>query len=289
MEWKGKTRGGTFGYSFFIFLIKKTGVIPAYAFLCLIVLYFIPFAPQATRSIWFYARCILNYSRIRSIRLLIRNYYKLGQILIDKIALGNGLKDQYQFQFENYGRFIELLNADKGAVIIGAHVGSWETGAPFFGEYGKKINIVLYDAEHQKIKEILKKNSVTADYKAIPVNDTGLSHIFAIKEALDNKEYVCFQGDRLLTDERSLKADFLGKEARFPQGPFLLASKMNVPIVFYFAMREPGRTYRFYFTIAEKKNKITEQQLLLQYIASLETILHRYPEQWFNYYNFWKE
>ena len=85
--WKGKTRGGTFGYLFFIYLIKYLGITAAYIFLSLVVLYFIPFAPKATKSTWFYARHILKYSRIRSVGMLLRNYYRLGQILIDKTQL----------------------------------------------------------------------------------------------------------------------------------------------------------------------------------------------------------
>ena len=45
--WKGKTRGGTFGYMFFIYMIRCLGITAAYGFLSLVVLYFIPFAPKA--------------------------------------------------------------------------------------------------------------------------------------------------------------------------------------------------------------------------------------------------
>lgn len=39
--WKGKTRGGTFGYMFFIYMIRCLGITAAYGFLSLVVLYFI--------------------------------------------------------------------------------------------------------------------------------------------------------------------------------------------------------------------------------------------------------
>ena len=82
--WKGKTRGGVSGYLFFIYMIRYCGIKAAYGFLSLIVLYFIPFAPKATKSIWQYARRILKRNRIQSVGLLLNNYYRLGQILIDK-------------------------------------------------------------------------------------------------------------------------------------------------------------------------------------------------------------
>ena len=157
--------------------------------------------------------------------------------------------------------------------------------------FRKKINIVMFDAEHERIKEILEKNASTRDYKIIPVNEDSLTHVFRITEALDRREYVCFQGDRYLNKEKLLTTSFMGKEAKFPMGPFLLASKLKVPVVFYFAMREAQRTYRFHFFIAETvvrtKEKRAEQALLEQYTQTLEKIVRQYPEQWFNYYPFW--
>lgn len=118
-----------------------------------------------------------------------------------------------------------------------------------------------------------------------------MTHVFRITEALDRREYVCFQGDRYLNKEKLLTTSFMGKEAKFPMGPFLLASKLKVPVVFYFAMREAQRTYRFHFFIAETvvrtKEKRAEQALLEQYTQTLEKIVRQYPEQWFNYYPFW--
>ena len=264
--WKGKTRGGTFGYMFFIYMIRCLGITAAYGFLSLVVLYFIPFAPKATASTWQYARNRLKYGRAKAAGLLLKNYYRLGQILIDKVAIGNGMADKYHFEFENYQAFLNVLNGNTGVIMIGAHVGNWEIGAPFFDEYGKKINIVMFDAEHERIKEILEKNASTRDYKIIPVNEDNLTHVFRITEALERKEYVCFQGDRYLNKEKLLSSPFMGKEAEFPMGPFLLASKMRVPVVFYFAMREAKKTYRFHFFIAEAvvhtREKRAEQALL---------------------------
>ena len=85
--WKGKTRGGTFGYMFFIYMIRCLGITAAYGFLSLVVLYFIPFAPKATASTWQYARNRLKYGRAKAAGLLLKNYYRLGQILIDKVAI----------------------------------------------------------------------------------------------------------------------------------------------------------------------------------------------------------
>ena len=40
-QWSGRSRGGGFGYNFFILLMKVAGIRSAYAFLSLVVVYFL--------------------------------------------------------------------------------------------------------------------------------------------------------------------------------------------------------------------------------------------------------
>ena len=47
-----------------------------------------------------------------------------------------------------------------------------------------------------------------------------LTHVFRITEALERKEYVCFQGDRYL-NKREITHDFFhGKRSQISDGPF---------------------------------------------------------------------
>ncbi len=53
-------------------------------------------------------------------------------------------------------------------------------------------------------------------FKIIPVNEDNLTHVFRITEAINQKEYVCFQGDRYLNKEKLLPGILLGQKAPFP-------------------------------------------------------------------------
>ncbi|MDR2622203.1 MAG: acyltransferase [Dysgonamonadaceae bacterium] len=292
MLWQGKSRGGSFGYRFFIYLIRHCGIRFAYFFLLFVVVHFIPFAPLATKSNWKYYRKIQGFGFFKTIRMLYLNYYRFGQTLIDKVAVRSGFHGKYQYEFENYEAFLNQLDhSEKGVILIGAHVGNWEAGGNFFGEYARKINIVMYDAEYQKIKKVLQKNLDSQNHKVIPIVESDFTHIYQIKDALENNEYVCFQGDRYIGEKYAKTVTFMGYPARFPIGPFLLATRFESPVVFYFSMREKGMKYRFIFTIAEIKGKGKQavDELLDLYVGTLEKIVKRYPEQWFNYYNFWNE
>lgn len=287
-QWSGKSRGGRSGYLFFVHIIRMFGVRVAYVFLAFIAVYFIPFAPKATAAIWAYNRRCRRLGVLGSICELYMHYFTFGQTLIDKIALRAGLSERYRFEFDNYSRFLEIINSGEGVVLIGAHVGCWEAGSVFFGKYGKKINIVMFAAEHQQIKEVLDESlEQNNEYKIIAINEDPIAAMLEMKIALNNGEYVCFNGDRYLDAKGAVEMDFMGDKALFPSGPFRIASKCRVPVVFYYSMREPNRTYRFIFKEAMFEGRPKADELSQQYVASLEEMVLKYPRQWFNFYKFW--
>jgi predicted LPLAT superfamily acyltransferase len=252
-----------------------------------VVPYFVVFAPRGTAAAWFYWRRVMGRGRFEALRALFVHYYRFGQTLVDKIAISAGMGDRYRFEFGDYPGFLRLLDSGSGVVIIGAHVGNWEAGSGFFGDYARRMNVVLYDAEYEKIKEALAAASAGpggAGVKVIAVNGDGIENILKIKNALDAGEYVCFQGDRYVEADNTVEADFMGRRAKFPRGPFLVASRMRVPVVFFYAMRESGRTYRFHFVEAAGR---TEKEIGEEYLATTEEIVKKYPHQWFNFYKFW--
>ena len=287
-QWDGKSRGGRFGYQFFVYTIRFLGVKCAYCFLAFIVIYFIPFAPKATKHLWQYNRKKRGLGFFSALKELYCHYFVFGQTLIDKIAMKAGMEKSYNFEFDNYERFLQILNSGEGVVMIGAHVGCWEAGAGFFGSYGKKINIVMLDAEHEQIKEVLNETAKEEkNYNIIPLNQNIIDAMLQMKVALNNGEYICFTGDRFMGTDNTILIDFLGSKALFPKGLFQIAAKCRVPVVFYYSMREKNRTYRFIFEEPVIEGRMTAEKLIEQYSRSLEKIVLKYPRQWFNFYDFW--
>ncbi len=290
-SWDGTTRGSLWGYRFFIQLIKLAGVSTAYGFAGIIIVYYILFTPRTSSVIYRYFRHRHKFSRWKSARLTYRNYYRFAQVLIDKIAILAGFAKSFTYQFDNYDDLSQVFNNKDGCVFISAHVGNWDVAGQFFGDYGSRINIVMLDAEHGRIKQLLDATMGDKNYRVIALQDD-MSHVFEIGKALVNREYICFQGDRYVDKDATLSRKLLGAPALFPVGPFQIAAQSQMPVIFFFAMREPRRCYRFYFfkatvdPLTSKTEKI--DSLATQYVQVLEQILRRYPEQWFNYYEFWQ-
>ena len=291
-EWNGKSRGGALGYLSFVYIIKTFGLTAAYVLLAFVVVYFIPFAPKATSSVWYYSRKILGNSRIYSLIFLYKNYFNLGVALIDKTAVAAGKVDEFHFEFYEPEEVHKILSDKSGAIIIGAHFGNWEVGAPFFDKYGKDMRVVMVDAEYQKIKTILQKEKKIGSFKVIPISEEIFSNILEIRDALSSGAYVAIQGDRLTSSKKNETVKFMGADAMFPLGPFTMAARFGSPVVFYYAVRKGFKHYNFHFTLSpvsgvNTKKRGIEKEILEEYVKSLEKVVKLAPEQWYNYYKFW--
>ncbi len=291
-SWQGKSKGTTFGYSIFVAVIKKFGVRPAYALLAIVAFYYFLFSFKTSKIIYGFYRERLHYGRFSSLLKLYRNYYRLGQTLIDKIAIMSGAAVNFTFNFDGEENLRQITALQKGGLLLSAHIGNWEIAGYLLKRLNTRINIVMFDGEHQKIKEYLK--SVTGETTAkIIVIKNDLSHIFEINEALKNNDLVCMHADRFVEGNKTVETNFLGSPAKFPLGPFLLAAKFKVPVAFVFALKETTFHYHFFSTEAkdysmyEKDESVA--QMLKGFAKAMEEKVKTYPEQWFNYYDFWKQ
>jgi len=287
-KWDGKSRGTLLGYKIFVFCIRKLGIKAAYFVLYFVASYYFLFLKKSNKAIFYYFKERLGYSYFKAKKMVFKSYFTFGQTLIDKTAISAGLKNRFTYEFDGIEILKQLLAEKKGGVLISAHMGNFEVAEHFFAEIDLdcQINLVTTDQEHSVIKAYLESISeVKSTIKFIIVKED-LSHIFDINNALAQNELICFTGDRYFEGVKSLTAPLLGKEANFPAGPFLIASRLRVPVVFVYVMKEPNLHYHLYAREANTKHR-DEKALLNAYIESVESMINKYPLQWFNYFDFW--
>jgi len=288
-QWEGKSKGTVLGYKIFIFFIKNLGVRSAYRLLYFVAFYYFLFSVKSSKSIYYYFRNRLQYSSFKSFLCVYKNYYTFGKTIIDKTAISSGLKNQFTYEFDGVETIIDLLDKKQGGIMISAHVGNFEIAEFFFEEIDTRsqISLVTTDAERQNIKEYMEKVTVRSNIKFILVKDD-MSHIFEINNSLSNGDLVCFTGDRYMKGSKVMTESLLGEPAHFPAGPFMLASRLNVPVLFVYVMKETNKHYHLYSRKAQSKSR-DAQGLLKEYTQSVEWMLKKYPLQWFNYFDFWNK
>ncbi len=288
-KWDGKSRGTVLGYQIFVFFIKKLGIKSAYVILYFVASYYFIFLKKSNQAIFYYFRERLGYSYFKAKVHVFKSYYTFGQTIIDKISISAGMRSKFTYEFDGVEILLKLLQEKKGGVLISAHMGNFEIAEHFLGELDVdfQINLVTTDLEHSAIKNYLETVTQKSNIKFIIINED-LSHIFDINAALARNELVCFTGDRYFEGVKSLSTELLGEEANFPAGPFLIASRLKVPVVFVYVMKEANLHYHLYAREAQVKHR-DEKGLLKEYTQSVEMMIQKYPLQWFNYFDFWEK
>jgi predicted LPLAT superfamily acyltransferase len=290
-HWQGKSKGTPLGYRIFVGILKNWGVRPAYFLLCFVSFYYFLFAWKSSRDIWYYFRRRLGFGWLPSIFKLYRNYYLFGQTIIDRVVLMSGIRNSFSFDFDGEEYLHDMAVAGKGGLLISAHIGNWEIAGHLLKRLNARINIVMFDGEHQKIKKYLEGVTGERDANIIIIKND-LSHIYAITEALSKNELVCIHADRYMADNKTMEAVFLGEKALFPAGPFVLATRLKAPVSFVFSMKEAATHYHFFASkakvYADSEKSAMQQQVLSDFVMEMEKKVKAYPEQWYNYYPFWK-
>lgn len=296
MAWKGKSRGGLAGYRIFVSILKYFGISSAYFFLRFVAFYFFLTNPKSFSLTYKFYRNRLGQNPFRSIVSIYKNYYVFGQVLLDKIAVMAGLSNSFSFDFEGENYLRDMATTGQGGILISAHIGNFEMAGYMLERINTQVSIVIFDEEYAKIKNYLA-SITTKGYNVITIKKEDTSHIFEINKALREGQIICIHGDRFLKESKKMSSSFLGKEAFFPTGPFYMSMKFNVPVSFVFAMKEHKNGYHFYATQPKRyaqpglqsDRNIVIHSIIGDYISEFEKMVRKYPDQWFNYYDFWEK
>jgi predicted LPLAT superfamily acyltransferase len=203
-----------------------------------------------------------------------------------------GIRNNFTYHFDGEENLHKIIALNRGGLLLSAHLGNWEIAGHLFKRLSTPINIVMYDGEHRQIKNYLEQVTGKRNMNIIVIKDD-LSHIYAINDAFKKNELVCMHADRFVEGSKSIMGTFLGEPARFPMGPFVLAATFKVPVSYVFAFKESNSHYHLFASeLKEYKTGSREEithEILTDFIWHVENKVKQYPEQWFNYYNFWQQ
>ena len=293
-DWKGITGGSTLGQKALLFLFHFFNVTVGYVFLAITVPFYMLFARKGYLSIYNYFRKHFCYPPFKAFLKTYRNHFVFGQCMLDRFAVYAGRKNFFCLKFTGNEEFYRLLDEEKGFIIASSHIGNFELSGYLLKQNKKRINALVFGGETKDVMEnrlkLLNKNNISI----IPVSGD-MFHIFMVNEALSSGEIVSMPCDRNLGSSKSIECNFLSGKADFPAGAFILAAHFNVPVVAIFVMKESISDYHVYVkpVSLDDSIKVSKREkaeyLGRGFVKELENIVKQYPEQWFNFYEFWKE
>lgn len=287
-KWSGKTDGLPWMQRSLVAMFRFLPVQLLYAVMALVVPFYVVFNRPAYRAIYQFGRQRLGYGPLRAFGHVCKNNFRFGQIILDRFRAYAGKR--FGFEFENKQLFDALESSDKGFVQLSAHVGNYEMAGYALNSKLKRFNALVYAGETETVMQNREKLLSAHNMSMIPVK-SDMSHLFRTNAALENGEIVSMPADRVFGSSKSFTCDFYGGKAQFPMGPFFMAVQKEVDALAVFVMKESTYNYRI---IVRKLNGNQEGNLrqkaaaLAQsYAQELESIVRRYPEQWFNYFDYW--
>ena len=293
-EWKGDTGGTAWMHKVLIRLFRHIDIRCVYVFMAVFVIpFYLLFSHRGYLAIYHYFRHRHKYGVWKSFRYTCLNHYRFGQVIMDRFAAYAGQK--FHFVIDGNENFLRLLHSPDGFVIISSHVGSYEMAGYTFQSVGKTYNALVYSGESAAVMENRKRLLTENNIRMIPVSDD-MSHIFAINEALSEGNIVSIPGDRVFGSPRTVECELLGGKVQLPYGPYALAAQRGVPVIAIYVMKEAAYRYHVYIhqlnTIREDDHRKRDEkvnELAHRFTETLESVLRKYPEQWFNYFDFWHE
>ncbi|WP_417782178.1 glycosyltransferase family 2 protein [Terasakiella pusilla] len=221
-----------------------------------------------------------------------------GRMALDKFSawMGNvGLEDLI---IPNEAIIDHMIEEKKGALIFASHLGNVEICRALSKRRSNvKITVFAHTKHAVKFNELLSAYNPDALMDVVQVDDMGPSTAVDLQERVERGEWVIIAADRTPVEGEKRLSDivFLGKKAPFSEGPVILASLLKCPVYSMLCMKE-GDKYRVLFEKISDQIKLprkNRKEAIAQEITAYATILERtcldYPDQWYNFFDFWAE
>ena len=286
--WAGTTYGNSWMHRWLIRLLRFFGLRAIYAFMAVFVIPVCLIVNPGRKIIYRYFREIWGLQPLTAFLKTCKNFYLFGQVVVDKFAMYGGKK--FDVEIEGYDHYLRLTERPEGFILMSAHVGNYEIAGYTLKAEKKVFNALVFGGEKQSVMENRNRMFRDSNIRMIPIG-SDMSHLFEINKALSDGEIVSMPADRSFGASRQMSHTFLGKEAAFPAGPFAVASSRSLDVLAVNVMKTQAGRYKIYVTPLHYDKQASRQeqaaQLLAAYVAELERIVRQYPEQWYNYFQFW--
>ncbi|MBK8158052.1 MAG: hypothetical protein IPK59_04465 [Rhodospirillaceae bacterium] len=196
------------------------------------------------------------------------------------------------------GKVDDLRAAEKmpgGALFLIAHLGNVDLARALLDEETRQRLLVLVHTRHaENFNRLLRHHRPAAGINTWQVTELGPAAAMELKERVEHGAWVVIAGDRVpVGSARVTRLPFLGHEAPFSEGPYILASILECPVYTLFCTRQGDH---FVLDVEKLADRIDlprhQRQAALRrhaeiFVGRLEQYAVRNPLQWYNFFDFW--
>lgn len=186
----------------------------------------------------------------------------------------------------------------RGALLIVSHLGNVELARAVLDRETRERLLVLVHTKHAaNFNRMLQDVRPEAAVNTWQVTDLGLEAAVDLKAQVEQGKWIVIAGDRVPIGStgRVAQIPFLGENAPFSQGPYILASLLECPVYTLFCMRDGERYLLHARKLADRVHlpRQNRDEALAHHAAlfaeQLAIFARRYPLQWYNFFDFWNQ
>lgn len=188
------------------------------------------------------------------------------------------------WEFAGWKNF-EAMQARGGAILLTAHMGSYDLGAQIFSQTSQQRIVMVRAPEPDPQTRTFEETHRPAGLH-IEFNTQTSELALDLLHAVTSGGIVAIQGDRVTEGVSALPATLFGKPMQVPAGPFALAMAARAPIYPVFVVRRGRRRYRLVsfepIEITRSANRDADfAAAVAKWTARLESLIGEAWYQWF--------
>ncbi|MHB0947739.1 MAG: lysophospholipid acyltransferase family protein [Gemmatimonadaceae bacterium] len=224
-------------------------------------------------------------------RVSLESYRSLGTTSIEAAILGKlGAPDVLaMFSGAEGWELVEgVARAGRGVLLVTGHLGNWELGGAYLAARGVPIDAITRHMENPLVDGYITRTRQRLGIRVVPDE----AAVRQVPRAIRDGRSVAMLVDQGAVGLASTWVPFFGRDAKTPRGPAVFAMRLDAPVVFGCALREPDGRYRMYLEPVEVARtgdrEADVDRTVAAYTAVLERWVRRAPGQYFWQHRRWK-
>ncbi len=223
-----------------------------------------------------------------------RHLRTFAQVTLDRVFLLMRRTQSLTFTRTGHELLVQQAATGRGAVLLGAHLGSYEAMRAGSDKDALHIRILGYFENAKMINSLLTELNPQQAAQVMHLGEDHIGVMARVQECIDQGQFIATLADRTGLNERIVEATFFGEPAVFPGGAFLLAAILRCPVYLVFGLYRAPNHYDLHcerfadrIDLPRRDRNGALRAWVQRYAERVEHHARQAPDNWFNFFDFW--
>ena len=293
--WQKGERSNEFFLRVSLFLTRNLPIFLIKPIVIIVVCFYYLFSKVERENIKEFLLNVEKFSGKKPTSGVFSNFYDFGIAICDKFRIWQNGVLESELELSKFNSIKDEFEASKrGRIVLTSHLGNVEIcKALSLRSPNFRMIILVYSKGSENFYKILEQIS-KGQIKLISVEKLDAAAMMQLKEAVEDGVNIGIMGDRTpLNGDKFIRLSFLGKEAKFNYGPYLLAGILGVKMSALWCVKRGDKFDIELSDIADeiklgRDRKASVLPYVQSYVRQLEEKACKNPSQWFNFFDFWR-